>query len=136
MTQVRRRLSYIFLKADSVQLALISGLAAFLFGLVLAIPAGTFTTSGTYEAMSNLMSETIWGVLFVLLGFWQVVVTFFNYHWRLQAYSNLLMMFLWLFIAIMIIISNPLSTGIAVYPTLTAVCFGRFYRCYQDKERL
>lgn len=73
---VRERIAYIFLEADLVHLAGLSGTAATLWGLVLLNPyAATFPTSKDHAFMASLFPEWVWGAVVALAGLLQVLST-------------------------------------------------------------
>jgi hypothetical protein len=88
MNNLRKRLRYVFMDMDSVQLALISGMAFLMWGLVLVMPYDTFVTAETFDTMASLADEWIWGMAFMLLGALQVSSVFMYGHWMYQAIVN------------------------------------------------
>ena len=121
-TRVSRRFLTLFRHSDLHGTRFLLGLAEFGWAIALLWPGSTFGRP-TYHGMQALMSEDVWGALFLLTGFiqWRLLFTC-EYHSKraivFAAYNSAL----WLFCV--------LSMYLSVYPPPaaisgeTALCLG------------
>ena len=72
--------------------------------------------------MSNLASENVWGLAFVLIGIYQLVAYYRENEAHLYV-ARCLSLTLWLFVAVMVGMSNIAGTGLPNYGLIAFVDF-------------
>lgn len=88
--------------------------AALWWGLILLLPIETFSLSSAYRPMEMIMPEVMWGLCFLFLAFVHFLALTRDMK-RLRGNVLLVSVILWVFVATMMLIGLPASTGSGIY---------------------
>lgn len=107
-----------------------------MLGIVFLLPYETFEGSG-YVIFQALMSESMWGALFFLLGAFRLIGLIINGAMKtvtpwIRAFSAGIGFFLWVGISLAFFLSGSVSTWIAVYPTFIVCEIINLYQSMRD----
>ncbi len=93
------------------------GLAALLWGAWLIFPMwNTFASSSSFTVLlSSGIDESYWGLGIASVGALQLIGLLWD-HRPIRRFSSFSLVLVWLFIALMFILSNPASTATVIYP--------------------
>lgn len=99
-------------KLRAIEVAVTS--IAIWWGIILVLPFNTFGISDSYEAMEALAPESFWGVFMIGMGFSHLLSMTYNLS-RLKRFTLLIATGVWIFIASMFAIGNPMNTATGTY---------------------
>lgn len=88
--------------------------AALWWAFIMLLPLDTFGSSVGYDTMEKVASETVWGLFFFALATGHFVGLLTG-HKKLIKANCMISVVVWLFVATMLVMSNPLSTGTGMY---------------------
>jgi len=127
VTARKCRLARVIVTADPTPIELLSAIMAFGWGILLALPANTFATSPTYNAMSSLAPERVWAIAMLAIGLLQAAATL---HGKVKARKPLAFFatLTWAFIAVMMISANAVSTAGVAYGVVTLLSLWSYLR--------
>ena len=100
-----------------------SSIATMIWGIVLSTPFDVFSTTPSYHAMANLFqqlgatvqtSEMVWSLVLLSVGIYRTAALLSNGHRHILA-SAYIGCGLWIFLAAMLLIAAPRTTGGYVY---------------------
>lgn len=115
MNNIRR----IILHEDTESTEFVIGCFAAGWGLFLLLPFNTFASAPTaFRAMEQTAAEWAWGAVLLSVGLLKLIGLYTG-RLTLRRLGGVLVTGLWGFITVMVVRSNPLSTGIVVYGLLT-----------------
>lgn len=94
----------------------------FLWSVFLHINDDMFQTGATYHALSNILQQSTWAALCLVVGGGRLIVLAINGAWRRSPHFRGLSAFIsslfWFEITIGILQGGEINTGLAVYPIL------------------
>ena len=113
---------------------LMSGFAALAWGLWLLNPAtDSFLSTPTFDTMKVLAPEEVWGVVMVIVGFFQVYGVV-SHRLSVRKHSSIALSIMWLFITAVFAHSNLASTAVVIYAVFTAFTVWSYLRLSQRVE--
>jgi hypothetical protein len=129
---ISSRLHLLIFEVNPIHLSGISGTSALVWGLWVLFPSVTFNTR-SFEVMATVAPEETWGVVYTCVGFAQMYAALAVNSWLLRALASLVTFFCWTFLAVLLAIGNPSTTGVPIYSLMALVSFASFARRWQDK---
>jgi hypothetical protein len=112
------------------------------WGYLILLPEAMFTRSPAFNEMAAMASETTWGLAAMGIGLVRLVALFINGtfaqtwygRWspHVRGMMSALAVFVWLSISIGVLQSSTVTTGMAVYPWLTALDIWNALRAFKD----
>ena len=116
--KLTERLDEILWRKDFEFCEVVSGLAALGWGIWLAFPWDTFSSTASFRVMDALMPEPLWAAVMLWIGITQLGALYLD-HRKPRRWSALGAVAAWAFIAVMLGSANWRGTGVIVYPVLT-----------------
>lgn len=101
---------------DSSPLEAVIAFQAAALGIFLLLPYSTFESSQVYHILSLILPETIWGIIFLAQGVFELIAIHVL-SWRIRSILATTALFLWMFVDISCWVSNPASGASVVYLT-------------------
>jgi hypothetical protein len=112
------------------------------WGYLVLLPGEIFETSQAFREMAAMASESTWGLAALVIGAVRVLALFVNGTFATTWYGrwsphvrgvmSALAVFVWLSISIGVLQSSTVTTGMAVYPWLTALDIWNALRAFKD----
>lgn len=104
----------------------------FWWAYILAASSRVFESSPGYAMFSHVADERQWSMAFFALAIIHSGSMIFGWY-RLRRISCFFCSLMWLFVALLILISNPLSTGTGMYAIVALASFWVFWAGPSDK---
>jgi hypothetical protein len=134
--QLRRmgdRLRRILFGYDMEPTEILLGAASGLLGLWLLLPFDTFGSASSFAGMAAIAPETVWGLVMASLGTGRLCAIGCSARWLRSQFAFASGM-IWLFIAVSIGVSNPVSTGLPLYSLLAVSSAWAYIRGRTDGD--
>ncbi len=97
-----------------------SALIKIVWGFVFLLPASTFNSTRTYDAMSSIASENVWGTALCMIGILHLA-SIFSFQLLARIIMQIISIAVWLFMSTMFAIGNPVGAGVWIYG-IAAIC--------------
>lgn len=114
----------------------LAAIMAFGWGVVLLLPAQTFSNSVGYSAMAQWASEETWGQICLAIGLVRLGVLYVNGRWRRCSHARMVVAFLsafvWATITLGLLKSGITSPGLIIYPLFLLMEFHTIYEAGSD----
>jgi hypothetical protein len=110
-----------------------------LWAVILIVKPDVMSMQPYYTAMTQLMTQSSWAILCILVGGGRLVVLFVNGFWRrsphLRSLTSFLSSLVWFEVSIGLLQSGIINTGLAVYPVLFGLDVFNAIRAMGDAGR-
>lgn len=98
----------------------------FAWGLWVMLPFNTFRIE-SFREFAAYFPEPVWGVVYMLAGL-AGIIGVLTYNYSIRRIHSVVAIFLWLFICVAFVSSNPATTGVVTYGSFALAQMWLFVR--------
>ena len=134
MNKYSKKIQKALITYDIELVEIMSGVASLSWGLWLLNPIfNTFVSAPTFNTMSSIAPEWLWGFAMFVIGIIQIE-SVLSHSLRRRKLSSIILATMWIFITSVFAHANISSTGVVIYGTFAIFTVWSYLRLSQRVE--